>query len=256
MDDETPQLILVTPVWNDASRLARFGPVLAGALAKEQLPLRWIIADDGSTEEEKRRLQELLATFAETYPTVRLMTNSQRTRKGGAIRKAWDAFPEADWLAFVDADGAVGAEDILRLMRKASSSSTGTSVVAIRRNASETPVTRPLFRTISFKLFVALTRWLLGVRYKDTQCGAKVIAGPAYRSVRPFLEETGFAFDAELLLALQVNGFRVDEAAVAWTEQESGKVHPLRDAWGMIGALLRIRKRHRTGTYAKEKARA
>ena len=47
MPDASDEIVLVTPVWNDAARLEAFGPALAAALASAGLPLRWVIADDG-----------------------------------------------------------------------------------------------------------------------------------------------------------------------------------------------------------------
>ena len=135
VEDATRQIILVTPVWNDSARLARFGPVLGGALAGQDLPVHWVIADDGSTPEEKHRLAELLENFKEGYPDIRLMSSNHRSRKGGAVRMAWDAYPEADWVAFVDADGAVAATDLIRLIGKAVSSPSNASMVAIRRDS-------------------------------------------------------------------------------------------------------------------------
>jgi len=43
------EIVLVTPVWNDSKRLSEFGPSLAQALAASELPVRWVVADDGSS---------------------------------------------------------------------------------------------------------------------------------------------------------------------------------------------------------------
>jgi hypothetical protein len=191
----------------------------------------------------------LLKDFKELYAHVAIMGMAERSRKGGAIRKVWEAFPDADWLAFVDADGAISAKDVLRLIEHALAGDDNESVVAVRHQSEETPVHRPLLRRLSFRTFVWLAQRLLGVEFKDTQCGAKVVSGPAYRSVQSRLRETGFAFDAELLVALAQNGFPVVEVPVAWTEQEGGKIHPGLDGWGMASALLRIRRRIRRDWY-------
>ncbi|MEX0325575.1 MAG: glycosyltransferase [Puniceicoccaceae bacterium] len=248
MEDPEQQLVLVTPVWNDSARLAVFGPELAAMLAGQSLPVRWMVVDDGSSEAEVAALEELVEAFREVYPAVGLMHHAVRSRKGGAIRNAWDTCPEAAWLAFIDADGAISAHDLKRLIEKAVASSEAT-IVAIRRDSPETPVTRPFFRSLSFQVFTRLTRSLLGVPFADSQCGAKVIPAPAYHNVRPQLKETGFAFDAELLLALRETGCPIVEVPVTWTEKANGRVHPLRDAWRMLAALLKIRRRSRAGYY-------
>ncbi|MEX0329970.1 MAG: glycosyltransferase [Puniceicoccaceae bacterium] len=249
MEEPEQQLVLVTPVWNDSARLAVFGPELAAMLAGQTIPVRWMVVDDGSSEDEVAALEKLVEAFRDVYPAVGLMHHAVRSRKGGAIRNAWDTFPEAAWLAFVDADGAISADDLNRMFEETLASEGEVAVVAIRRDSPERPVTRPAFRSLSFHVFTRLTRLLLRVPFADSQCGAKVISAAAYHKVRPQLEETGFAFDAELLLALREIGCPIVEMPVTWTEKANGRVHPLRDAWRMLAALLKIRRRSRAGHY-------
>lgn len=249
MDDSRKELVLVTPVWNDASRLARFGPELAAALAQWEKPVRWIVADDGSSPDEVERLNELVESLWPVYPAIGMLRSAVRNRKGGTIRLAWDASPDAEWLAFIDADGAISTGDLARLLERAMEDGATRAVVAIREDSPENPVERPFTRNLAFRIFSSITRWLLAVPFRDTQCGAKIIPGAAYHSLRPRLRETGFAFDAELLLALRESGCPIEEVAVAWSEQDGGKVHPLRDGWGMLAALWRIRGRARAGHY-------
>ena len=46
-------------------------------------------------------------------------------------------------------------------------------------------------------------RGIVGLKWMDTQCGAKVISGRSYRAVSERLVEDGFVFDVELLATLQ-----------------------------------------------------
>ena len=169
-----------------------------------------------------------------------------RSQKGGAIYAAWDACPAATWLAFVDADGAVAASSMVRLMEEAVAGGAKAGCVGVRHNSEETPLQRPLGRLISFYLFALLVRVLTGIRYQDTQCGAKVIPAEGYRRVSGNLRERGFVFDVELLLALGRAGYKLKELPIPWREMPGGKVSPLRDAWGMIAGLLRIRWRDKS----------
>ncbi len=246
-----PQLniVLVTPVWNDSERLEQFGLQLAQALVDSGLSVRWIVADDGSSVTEKTQLEALLVRFTRIYPKVELMLLEQRSRKGGTIYQAWNTCPEADLLAFVDADGAVDAASTICLLQRTCELGPNAGMIGIRSDSADATVQRSWSRAWSFYLFTCLVRRLIGIRFEDTQCGAKVVPGAAYRAIADQLQERGFVFDVELLLALEKYGSRIEELRIPWREMPGGKVHPLRDAWGMIAGLWRIRKRLKAGAY-------
>lgn len=236
-------IVLVTPVWNDSGRLDRFGRVLAATLAAEHLPIRWVIADDGSRSEEVARYEALRDDFAEIYPAVDLLRIPVRSRKGGAIYAAWKQFPDADYYAFVDADGAVSPESMVDLIRSALKGGSSGAVVGVRVVHGPLAVQRSLLRMGTYHLFRFLVRLIIGIRFRDTQCGAKVVGGKAYRSIANRLREEGFIFDAELLAALQQSGVRIEEVPIAWREVQGSRIRLSRDFWEMLKGLFRIRKR-------------
>jgi dolichyl-phosphate beta-glucosyltransferase len=235
------QILLVTPVWNDSTRLAEFGASLARALADSPLPIHWLIADDGSGPAEHTRLNELRARFARVFPYVGLHFAKEHQGKGSVIREAWALAPDAEWLAFVDADGSVSAADVLALIERALDS--GSTVLGIRKRTATTRIVESPWRAVFHRGFLLAARLLLGLRCEDPQCGVKVLKAADYRSIEYRLEETGFAFDSELLATLDRGGADWIEVPVTWTEKKGGKVNPIRDGWAMLLALLRIRDR-------------
>lgn len=234
-------ILLVTPVWNDSSRLAVFGPELARVLASTALPIRWIIADDGSEKDDCARLAALLEKFAAVFPRVKLHFAAAHYGKGSVIREAWALDPQAEWLAFVDADGAVNAADTVALIESALAADC--SVMGLRKRTAETQIKESLYRGLMHRAFLMVADIMLGLRSEDLQCGAKVLRAVDYRKIAPDLRENGLAFDSELLCALHHSGADWQEQPVNWTQKNGGKVHPLRDAWGMLKALNRVRKR-------------
>lgn len=235
------QILLVTPVWNDSARLTEFGASLAQALAAGPLPIRWVIADDGSMAGEHARLTQLQAAFARIFPQVDLHFAAHHHGKGAVVREAWALAPEADWLAFVDADGSVTAEGMLDLIARAVAS--GSSVIGIRKRTATTRVVESPWRGLAHRGFLLAAHLLLDLQCADPQCGAKVLNGADYRRIAHRLAENGLAFDSELLSTLKRDGASWTEIPVNWIQKKGGKVHPLRDAWGMLAALLRIRQR-------------
>ncbi|MEN9974173.1 MAG: hypothetical protein RLZZ282_179 [Verrucomicrobiota bacterium] len=235
------QILLVTPVWNDSSRLAVFGETLAMALAESPLPIHWIIADDGSNPEEHARLTQLQQKFAMVFPRVGLHFAATHCGKGSVVREAWALAPDADWLAFLDADGSVTAQGLLDLLAHALASNA--SVLGIRKRTATTEVVESPWRGLAHHGFLLATRFLLGLQCDDPQCGAKIIKASDYRRIVNRLSENGLAFDSELLATLKRDGSGWLEIPVNWIQKKGGKVAPLRDAWGMVSALRRVRRR-------------
>ena len=243
IEEDEAITILVTPVWKDSARLSVFGRELAVELAKRESAIQWIIADDGSGEVEVERLGLLRDDFAEVYPHVRVHPAEEHFGKGSVEREAWALEPEASWLSFVDADGSVSASDMLDLIESAHES--GQSTLAIRKNTEETRVEEGIFRWIRHHGFLFACHLILGIRSDDTQCGAKVLKGGDYRKIADQLVEPGLAFDAELLGVLTAAGLTWREIPVNWVRKGGSKVHAISDAWKMLCALFRIRRRLR-----------
>ncbi len=235
------EILLVTPVWKDSSRLAVYGMELATALAHFPHPVRWVIADDGPGGEEPARLNELRDRFAEIFPNVEVHLAAEHHGKGSVVREAWSLGPEAEWLAFVDADGSVTAEDLLMLIREAVISEM--TVLGIRKRTATTHIVESPWRAFAHRVFLIAVNVVLGLDCEDPQCGGKVLRGDHYRRAAGRLCENGLAFDSELLAALHAGGFGWREIPVNWEEKKGGKVKPLRDAWGMLVSLVRIRWR-------------
>ena len=243
MPDATPRILLVTPVWNDSARLAGFGRELARALADKGMSIRWVIADDGSAPAEHGRLTALRDQLAAIYPLVEVHFAAAHRGKGAVVREAWALDAAADWLAFVDADGSAATGDLLHMIEMAVAG--GVSVLGVRKRTATTEVVETPWRGLAHRAFLRAVHLILGLRCEDPQCGAKVLKGPDYRRVAARLVEDGLAFDSELLAVLNRSGAPWSEVAINWVEKRGGKVHPLRDAWGMLAALWRIRRRIR-----------
>ena len=235
-------ILIVTPVWNDSTRLAAFAPSLVEAMAGSDKDIHWVIADDGSSEGELARLEAIREEHLTRFPNIRIHRAEHRG-KGHVIRSAWDADRDSDWLAFADCDGSTSGVDLLKLVDRAIDS--GKSVIGIRKRTEETQVTESAYRWIFHHGYLLVVRLFLGLRCEDLQCGAKVMRGDQYRAVSDSLEEDGFCFDTELLTALKEKGFGWLEIPINWVEKKGGKVFPLTDSWRMFLGVLRIRGQHK-----------
>ena len=76
----------------------------------------------------------------------------------------------------------------------------------------------------------------------DTQCGFKLFRRDCARELFADLNESGWAFDVEVLYRAQLTGYGIAEVAVDWHEVDGSKVSPVRDAIRMFIAVFRIRR--------------
>lgn len=233
------QIHVVVPVWNDSARLSKFGPQLVRECAATGLPIRLVIADDGSDASEAPRLQELCRSFSAVWPGCSVHWVGKHRGKGGVLRDAWSYAQDASWLAFVDADGSTSAGDFIGLVQHALNQ--GCSVLGVRRRTADTVVRESWIRGLTHRGFLTIARLLLGLNASDPQCGAKVFKAEDYRKIEMDLQEDGLAFDCEILIRMQERGCRWIEMPVSWFEAKGGKVRLLRDAPRMLAALFRIR---------------
>jgi len=92
-------------------------------------------------------------------------------------------------------------------------------------------------------------RLILGLHFRDTQCGFKAFTRPAAQAIFPLQRIERWGFDPEILYLARKFGFKVIEIPVAWAHSEGTRLHPLRDGIRMFFELLKIRWYSITGKY-------
>ena len=238
--------LLVIPHYNDTERLK---PFLAELLSGLSGQISILISDDGSTRQEREKLLSIYEKSRIQPGTSPLdllppIFTSNNTGKGGAIIRGWEHREGFHQLAFVDADGAVAAGEIMRAEAFFNSGKTGTDALFCSRvKMLGRIVSRSLTRHLSGRVFATLVSIAGNVPAYDTQCGLKIIKTAAYEKVRPYLQTEGFSFDVELLLLLLEQGFEVEEFPVDWHDVKGSKVNLLKDSLQMTLEVFRIKRR-------------
>ena len=106
-----------------------------------------------------------------------------------------------------------------------------------------------LLRQLYGRIFNIALRLLLGLKFKDTQCGFKVFTRSSARAIFPLQQIERWGFDPELLYLARRKKLRVTEVPVEWSHQEGTRISPLRDGLRMFSEVLRIRWNALTGKY-------
>ena len=77
---------------------------------------------------------------------------------------------------------------------------------------------------------------------EDTQCGFKAVSNECARKLLPFVQDTGWFWDTELLLLAAKGGWRIAFVPVRWIEDADTRVKVASTVWRDLKGLLRMRK--------------
>ncbi|CAN5772644.1 hypothetical protein BH11VER1_BH11VER1_10670 [soil metagenome] len=235
---------LVIPCFCESSRIGKFLP----ALCEEMIALKDVsvlVVDDGSGAEEREAMQKLLMPLQEHFPCLKPpLFLPQNLGKGGAIYQGWHIHDNAEWLAFVDADGSCSAGEVKRLIELARSTPDKVGALfASRIKILGRTVDRQLRRHLIGRVYATLVSEGLDIPVYDSQCGLKLVRRRAFEKIKPVLQLNGFAFDIELLAALLDSGVKVEEMPIDWHETQGSKLHLVRDSIRMFRDVLMVRQR-------------
>jgi dolichyl-phosphate beta-glucosyltransferase len=235
-------LSLVIPCYHESARL---GPFLAD-LCEKLAALGGVtirIVEDGSDSAEKQRMQQIITAQREKTPILlEPLFLPQNLGKGAAVYAGWKLEKCADWLAFVDADGSITADEVSRLIQLSRVTPSGTALFASRIKMLGKTVQRDFRRHLIGRIYATLVSEILSIPVYDSQCGLKLVPRALFEQIEPQLTITGFAFDVDLLTALLDQGHTVQEVPISWHETPGGKVHLIRDSFRMARDVLRIKK--------------
>lgn len=229
------KLSIIIPAHNEEHRLP---PVLEAyaSLFTEKMgdDAEIILVANGSNDSTAVIAEEIAAK----YPNIKVIDEPQRIGKGGAVILGAKAAVGA-YIGFVDADGATSPDEFFRLYEKVDGQD---GVIASRwMRGAKINIKQTGLRLLSSRLFNGLTRILLGLKYVDTQCGAKIFRASAWRKILPEIGITRFAFDVDLLFQMKRHGFNVIEEPTVWNDVEGSKVQIMNSSIEMFFAVVRMR---------------
>ena len=111
---------------------------------------------------------------------------------------------------------------------------------------------QPLLRQIYGRIFNLFLRIMLGLNFRDTQCGFKAFRKEAAQQIFPLQRIERWGFDPEILYLARRLGFRSVEVPVRWAHSAGTRLHPLRDGIRMGWEVLHVRWYAWTGKYDRE----
>jgi dolichyl-phosphate beta-glucosyltransferase len=108
---------------------------------------------------------------------------------------------------------------------------------------------QPMIRQILGRVFNLVLRMILGLGYKDTQCGFKAFTRRAADTIFPRQQVDRWGFDPEILYLARKFNFKTVEVPVGWGHDDRSKINPLVDGVKMVWEMLRVRWNDLSGKY-------
>ena len=245
--------LISIPCFRESKRLPSFLDTLCKELLGAPFKASIVVVDDGSGDPENARTRSIVDEFQSKYPGIvaKPVFLERNLGKGGAVYAGWteslgNSAPEL--LCFVDADGAVPASEVGRLIEELHTDKRHQwdALFASRIKMLGAIVNRRAARHYVGRVFATFVALLTGIAVYDSQCGLKVIRRSAYAAIAEDLKETRFVFDVELTLLLLKSGFKIREVPIDWREVPGSKVSLLKDSIRMFSGIVRITKHHGT----------
>jgi len=237
------KLSLVIPAYNESARIEQSLLQIFSYLAELSQPAEIIVVDDGSTDSTADTVQAMTAN----RPELRLLRLPRNQGKGAAV-KAGVLASQGEEVLISDADLSTPLTELPRFLAALAN---GFDLAIGSRQIPGARMIRyqPILRQVAGVLFGLVVRVILPVGVVDTQCGFKLLRGPAGRELFQRLTIPGFCFDVELLVLAKRLGLRVTELPVTWENRAGSKVSMIRHLPRVARELLRIRWNLWQGAY-------
>lgn len=243
------KLSVVIPAYNEEKNLKK-GVLdeVKNFLEKNKFDYEVIIVDDGSTDSTK----EEILKYISKEKRFSLIENNH----GGKAIAVMSGMLKAknDPVLFTDMDQATPIDQLNKFLPKFDE---GFDIVIGSRSGRKGA---PIIRKISAWGFSSLRRIILGLPFKDTQCGFKAFNKKSIEKIIPRIKaewgvlhtKTGAVnagFDVELLYLAKKYGFKIAEVPVEWNYVDTERVQVVKDALAAIYDMLRIRINDLKGKY-------
>ncbi len=242
MDNATYSLVI--PAYNEGQRVSATLEKILAYVAEQHWQAEIVVVNDGSRDDTAA----IIRSYAQRNPAVRLVENPGNRGKGFSVRHGMME-ARGEVVLFSDADLSSPIYEAPKLFAALAA---GADVAIGSRWARRELQTerQPLYRQLFGRIFNMLLRMILGLRFKDTQCGFKAFSRRAAHEIFSRQQIERWGFDPELLFLAKKLGFRVAEVPVEWAHDERSKISPLKDGTRMFLEMLAIRWNDLSGKYA------
>jgi glycosyltransferase involved in cell wall biosynthesis len=239
----TPHLSIVIPAYNEAARIENALARVLECVEQQQWDAEVLVVDDGS----KDATPQIVHRWMERYPRLHLIQNNGNRGKGYSVRNGL-LQAAGDIVMFTDADLSAPMEEAERLFAAIAD---GADVAIGSRWLDKARQTthQPLYRRFFGRCFNWVTRTVMGLPFKDTQCGFKAFRREAAQVIFRLQRIERWGFDPEILFIARKLGYDIREVPVTWGHDERSRMSYLKDGMKMLEEMAIIRGNSAAGRY-------
>lgn len=243
------KLTVVIPAYNEVKNI-QLGALdnVYDYLKIQNYSYEVLIVDDGSSDNTADVVQKNIKNKA----NFKLIRNSH----GGKAKTVMSGMlkAEGEIIAFTDMDQATPLNQIEKFFPEFE---TGFDIVIGSREGRKGA---PFIRKFAAWGFSFLRGIILGLPFKDTQCGFKAFTYESINRIIPKIEHewgvlhtkggaVNAGFDVEVLYLARKYGFKTTEVTVEWNYVDTERIQMFKDALATIYDMFRIRWNDLTGKY-------
>ncbi len=238
-----PHLSIVIPAYNESARIENALERVMSCVAERGWDAEVLVVDDGSKDDTAAIVQRWMAD----HPRLHLVQNPGNKGKGYSVRNGL-LQAAGEVVMFTDADLSAPMEEAERLIAAIAG---GADVAIGSRWMDRTRQTihQPLYRQFFGRCFNWITRTVMDLPFKDTQCGFKAFKRSTAQVIFRLQTIERWGFDPEILFIARKLKYVIREVPVTWGHDERSRMSYLKDGMKMLQDMSRIRANSIAGRY-------
>lgn len=238
-----PNLSIVIPAYNESARIESALDRVLACIAERGWDAEVLVVDDGSSDSTPA----IVRHWMDSHPNLHLIENEGNRGKGYSVRNGL-LQAAGQVVMFTDADLSSPIEEAERLF-EALDAGADVAIGSRWLDKQRQTIHQPLYRRFFGRCFNWVTRKVMGLPYKDTQCGFKAFTREAAQKIFRLQTIERWGFDPEILFIARKLKYKVVEVPVTWGHDERSRISYLRDGTKMLEEMVEIRANSLRGRY-------
>jgi dolichyl-phosphate beta-glucosyltransferase len=233
-------LSIVIPAFEESKKIGRDIESAAKFLESNRLAGEIIIVDDGSKDNTCEVADSVKIPPQVTRKVIRCQPHRG---KGLAVRKGIME-SKGEYVMFADSGCCVPYENILRGLELLKSNQCDIAHGSRKMQGCQIGRPQNLYRRICSRIFhwYVIYKMKIPSELTDTQCGFKIYQGDVARHLYGESVTDGFAFDIEIIMWAQKEGYRIKEFPLQWSCDRDSRLSPTRSVWHVLSELKTIKR--------------